>query len=82
MTFTTAITIGLGFFTGVLIGWALVFTALFITYSLVKFFSQPEAPEHAVDENVPDDDFWKRIQDEPAYLRRQNKDSEQLELPL
>lgn len=38
------------------------------------------------DDDTHPDDFiwnqWKRIQDEPAYLRRQNKEPEQLELPL
>lgn len=44
---------------------------------------QAVEPPHAVDENVPDDDInWELIQTEPAYLRRQDKEPEQLELPL
>ena len=59
-------------------------------YMFYKIKLMMEYPSHAVDENVPDDTHpdefiwnqWKRIQDEPAYLRRQDKEPEQLELPL
>ena len=55
-------------------------------YMFYKAKLRDEYPSHAVDENIPDDthpdDFiwnqWKRIQDEPAYLRRR-REPEQLE---
>ena len=83
MTFTAAIVTGLGFFTGVLIGWALVFTALLIAFGIYSFFTRKNTeddwPEHATPDNVPEYDLseW----DIPAFLRR-NKEPEQLNLPL
>ena len=80
MTYLSAVTTGLGFFTGVMLGWVLVAIALFTAYLLVKFFSKPEAPDVIVEERNPFDDFlhhWDHIQNEPAYVRR--SEGEQLE---
>tara|TARA_R100000734_G_C3275639_1_gene70503 strand:+ start:181 stop:477 length:297 start_codon:yes stop_codon:yes gene_type:complete len=80
MTYLTAVTTGLGFFTGVMLGWVLVAIALFTAYLLVKFFSKPEAPDVTVEERNPFDDFlnhWDHTQSEPAYVRR--SEGEQLE---
>lgn len=77
MTYLSAVTTGLGFFSGVMLGWVLVAIVLFTTYRLVKFFSKPDV---TVEERNPFDDFlkhWDHIQNEPAYVRR--SEGEQLE---
>lgn len=70
MTFTAAVTTGVGLGLG-LIGAQLLFLLLVgIAFGLYVFFSKPKAPEHAVDTNVPD--YWNEL-DIPAYLRRDSE---------
>ena len=65
MTFTAAIVTGLGFFTGVLIGWALVFAALLIAFGIHAFFTRKKNTD-----DDSDNKDWERILNEPAYMRR------------
>lgn len=74
MTFTAAVTTGVGLGLG-LIGAQLLFLLLVgIAFGLYVFFSKPKAPEHAVDTNVPDytSHIWDEL-DTPAYLRRDSE---------
>jgi hypothetical protein len=70
MTFTAAVTTGVGLGLG-LIGAQLLFLLLVgIAFGLYVYFRKPKAPEHAVDTNVPD--HWNDL-DIPAYIRRDSE---------